>query len=195
MKLAIFDFDGTITAKDSFIEFILYAQGIAKTAFGFFILSPVLLLYHIRLIPNFKAKQIVFNYFFGGWEEKRFKSISESFAQDRLPGLIRKSAFEKIKWHKENGHELVVVSASLNCYLDPWCESYQLVLIATGVEYKNNKVTGRFSTKNCYGKEKVSRLLEFYNLEKFEYIYAYGDSEGDEEILRLANNASKGEFR
>ena len=56
MNLALFDFDGTITKNDSLIKFIRFAVGDLKFVFGLFILSPVLLAYKIKLIPNFKAK-------------------------------------------------------------------------------------------------------------------------------------------
>ena len=45
MNLALFDFDGTITNRDSFIDFIKFAKGNLKFFQGFMILSPILILY------------------------------------------------------------------------------------------------------------------------------------------------------
>jgi len=194
MKLALFDFDGTITGNDSLVDFIIYSQGELKAVFGFMLLSPVLLSYLIGWIPNFKAKQVVFSFFFRGWEEADFKSISRSFAQVRLPNGVKKEALDRIAWHKTRGDKVVVVSASLDCYLRPWCQTFHLDLISTEVEYKDNAVTGEFSTENCYGREKVERLKQRYQLKDFDYIYAYGDSKGDREMLQLADEAWLGQF-
>jgi phosphoserine phosphatase len=40
---------------------------------------------------------------------------------------------------------------------------------------------------NCYGEEKVRRIRASYNLDEFNHIYAYGDSEGDKAMLDLAH--------
>ena len=54
-------------------------------------------------------------------------------------------------------------------------------------EIKNGKLTGKFSTKNCFGIEKVNRIKEKYNLSEYNVIYAYGNSSGDKEMLSIAN--------
>ena len=53
-KLAVFDFDGTITKRDTFLDFILFATGKSKFSFGVFILSPVIIAYFLNLITNKK---------------------------------------------------------------------------------------------------------------------------------------------
>ena len=62
-----------------------------------------------------------------------------------------------------------------------------LELIATRLEIKNNKLTGKFASKNCYGMEKVNRIKKNYNLDNYEVVYAYGDSMGDHQMLDLAD--------
>jgi phosphatidylglycerophosphatase C len=70
MTLAIFDFDGTISSKDSFEDFIFFTHGFTKTALGILFNSPVLVLYLLKIISNEQAKQKIFNYFYGGWETR-----------------------------------------------------------------------------------------------------------------------------
>ncbi len=188
MKLALFDFDGTITTKDSMVDFITYAGGYKKFLLGFFLLSPILILYKLKLIPNWKAKEIVLSYFFKGWEIKYFENKAERYSRDELPKIVRKTALEKIDWHKAQGHKVAVVTASIEDWLKGWCEVYSLDLIATKLEVKNGRLTGRFSTKNCYGIEKVKRIKEKYNLEGFDQIFVYGDSSDDREMLALADS-------
>ena len=78
MKLAIFDFDGTITTDDSLIKFIRFVIGDAKTLWGMILLSPMLITYKLKFIPNYKAKQIMLSYFFKGMDEQQFQKFAEN---------------------------------------------------------------------------------------------------------------------
>ena len=186
MKLALFDFDGTITTKDSLVDFIQYAVGKPKYYFGLFLLSPILIMYKLKIISNDIAKEMLLSYFFKHWNHKVFQDIADKYSMQCLDKIIRPKAMEKIKWHQQEGHETVVVSASMECWLKRWCEKHNLVLIATKLEVIDEKITGKFSTKNCHSEEKVRRIKKIYNLSKFSVIYAYGDSLGDKEMLSIS---------
>lgn len=188
MTIAFFDFDGTITKSDSLIKFIRYAVGDTKALLGMMFLSPMLFAYKLKLIPNYKAKQWMFSYFFKEMSEENFQRITQKFSLSKIDSFLRPKAMEKISWHKEQGHTVVVVSASIENWLKPWCDKHNLALIGTKIEIKAGKVTGKFLSKNCYGIEKVNRIKDIYNTKDFSYIYAYGDSKGDRELLDLANN-------
>ena len=94
---------------------------------------------------------------------------------------------EKIKWHQSQNHKVVIVSASIECWLKKWCQSNSIDLISTRLEFINGKLTGKLATKNCHGIEKVKRIKERYDLNDFDYIYAYGDSASDKEMLELSD--------
>lgn len=187
MKISFFDFDGTITTKDSLIDFVKFAIGKQTYYWGLLILSPILILYLLRLVPNSVAKQKLISYFFKGWDITKFQQISDKYALEQIDKIIRPKAIEKIKWHQQQGHEIVIVSASMENWLISWCEKNCINLISTKLEIKNSKLSGRFSTLNCYGMEKVNRIKEKYNLKNYEVIYAYGDSKGDKEMLDVAD--------
>jgi len=195
MTLALFDFDGTITTNDSLIKFIRYTVGDFKTAWGVLLLSPMLITYKLKLIPNDKAKQKVLSYFFKGMNERQFLKAAEEYSLKCIEVILRPKAIEKITWHKEQGHKVVVVSASIEYYLKPWCYEKKLDLIATKLEIKDGFVTGKLLSENCYGIEKSNRVKEAYNLNNYVYIYAYGDSRGDMELLELADEGFYKPFR
>ncbi len=71
-KIALFDFDGTITTADSLIKFIRHAKGDMQTTLGMLLLSPMLIVYKLKLIPNYKAKQMMLSYFFKSMSEEQF---------------------------------------------------------------------------------------------------------------------------
>jgi HAD superfamily hydrolase (TIGR01490 family) len=193
--LALFDFDGTITTRDSLIEFIRFSVGNVNLILGMTLLSKMLISYKLKIIPNYKAKEKLLSYFFKGMKETKFKQLANEYSINYIDTIIRPKAMDRIKWHKKQGHKVVIVSASIECWLKPWCNENNLELISTKLEIKNSIITGKLLTKNCYGIEKVNRLLEKYNLNKYRYIYAYGDSNGDKQMLRLANEKYYKPFR
>ncbi len=194
-RLALFDFDGTITKNDTLIKFIRFAVGDIKFIRGMIILSPMLTAYKTKLIPNYKAKEYMLSYFFKGMSEEKFKQIANEYSLRHINPILRPKAIERIAWHKERGDRVVIVSASIECWLKPWCDQNGLELIATKLEIKNGSITGKMKTKNCYGIEKANRVKKIYNLKEYDYIYAYGDSHGDKELLELANEKFYKPFR
>ena len=194
-KIAFFDFDGTITTDDSLLKFIRFVVGDRRFLLGLVVLSPMLVLYKLKLIPNYKAKQYMLSWFFKGMSKDAFLKVANEYSLVHIDKILRPKAIEKINWHKNQGHKVVVVSASIECWLRPWCEKNSLELIATKLEIKDDIVTGKLLSKNCYGVEKVNRIKELYDLEIFDYIYAYGDSIGDKQMLELAHEKFYKPFR
>ena len=96
---------------------------------------------------------------------------------------------EKLQWHQQRGDRIIVVSASMENWLNPWCEMRSLELLSTRLEVEQGMLTGKFATANCHGKEKVNRIRGHVDLDDFEKIYAYGDTDGDREMLMLADEA------
>lgn len=193
--MVFFDFDGTITTSDSFIKFIRFVVGDIRFILGMTVLSPMLVAYKLRLIPNYTAKQAVLSYFFKGMSEAQFQTAARDYSLENIDAILRPKAMAKIAWHKEQEHKIVVVSASIESWLKPWCNQHGLDLIATKLEIKEGIVTGKLLTKNCYGMEKVRRVKERYNLDDYDHIYAYGDSRGDKELLELADEGFYQPFR
>jgi len=195
LKLALFDFDGTITVDDSLIKFIRFVVGDVKFMIGMIVLTPILTLYKLKIIPNYKAKQYMLSYFFKGMSVEKFQKVAKEYSLKHINTILRPQAMKKIAWHKKQGHKIVIVSASIEYWLKPWCEKNNLELIATKLQIKDSIVTGKFLTKNCYGIEKANRVQEQYNLDDYNHIYAYGDSSGDKELLDLADESFYKPFR
>jgi len=187
MNIAFFDFDGTITTKDSLPCFIRYAVTTPNYLIGLLKLSPILIAYTLKLIPNYIAKEKLIVYFFKDWNTHDFQQLAKQFSLEEIDKITRPKAIKQIKWHQQQGHKVVVVSASIEYWLKPWCDKNHIDLISTRLEIRNDKITGKFATQNCYGSEKASRIKEQYNLTEYNIIYAYGDSRGDTEMLELAN--------
>jgi phosphatidylglycerophosphatase C len=96
-------------------------------------------------------------------------------------------ALERIAWHQAQGDRVVVVSASLDAYLVPWCSSLGVELICTELEIRDGLLTGRYVEGDCYGPEKPRRIRLRYALADYDTVYAYGDGDDDLPMLRLAD--------
>lgn len=188
-KVVVFDFDGTLTTKDSYLEFVKYACGFWHLVGGLLLFSPLLLLMFCHLCPHGKVKEMVFSFFFKGWTYREFQKVGMAFA-DKVEAFERESTVAKLKEEVRAGSAVYVVSASVEEWIRPWCQKRQVTqVLGTRVEVDGEGVlTGKFSTLNCYGKEKVSRLLEV-EPDRGEYLLeAYGDSRGDREMIAFADN-------
>lgn len=186
-SLALFDFDGTITKKDTFLEFIKFYKGATAYYLGMMLLSPFLILFKLKIFPNWKAKEMVIAHFFKGVSLVEFQKICDDFALQVIPGIIRPKAIQKLKEHISQGDKVVIVSASAENWISAYIKTLEIDLIATKLEVKDGKITGKISGLNCYGAEKVNRIKAVLNKEQYGKIYAYGDSSGDKELLAFAS--------
>src|ERR1700753_4025120 len=102
-KIAFFDFDGTITTKDTMLEVIKFQKGVREFCTGFLANSPFLVAYKAKLISNKTAKERVVSYFFKGAPLSSFQSACDNFALAVLPALIRPGAMAEINKLKADG--------------------------------------------------------------------------------------------
>ena len=188
MRLALFDFDGTLTTKDSLEEFIIFAVGKRHYYFKLLIFSPVYILYRLKLLHNSIAKEMLFRLYFHDIQENEFRELALQFAQEGLEPIIRQNIYQKFLEHIQNGDRVVLVSASMKCWLKPWADKHSVELLSTELEFKEGKFSGKFKTKNCHGIEKLNRVKELLNLDDYEEIFTYGDSSGDDYILEVADH-------
>lgn len=188
-RIAFFDFDGTITTRDTLLEFIRFNKGTAAFYWGFVLNSPWLLAYKAKLISNQRAKERILTHFFGGKQLKELEESGQQFTSTKLDTLVRPKALQEINRLKALGVEVVVVTASAEAWVAPWCRAQGIGLLATQLALKQGKITGRIAGANCYGTEKVNRVKAAYALQEFQEVYAYGDTKGDKPLLRLATHS------
>jgi HAD superfamily hydrolase (TIGR01490 family) len=191
-KIYAFDFDGTLTTKDTLIEFIRYAKGSMALGLGFMRYAHLLVLMKLGLYPNYKAKQKVFAHFFKDTTIDDFNALCKAFAASSTH-LLRHEGVAAINKAIKEGAEVVIVSASIDNWVQPFFP--QVKVLGTQVEVIDGKLTGRFLSKNCYGQEKVNRILTLYPNRQEYYLTAYGDSRGDKEMLAFADESHFKPFR
>lgn len=191
-KIVAFDFDGTLTSRDTLLMFILHARGMVAFVTGILYRLPLIVMMKMRLYPNYQAKQKVFSYFFKGMPLEQFNMLCQRFA-DTHRHLLRPEGVKTLKEAQAAGAEVLIVSASMDNWVQPFFPDVKV--IGTQVEVEDGRLTGHFLTKNCYGQEKVNRIKEQYPHREEYHLIAYGDSNGDRELLAFADEAHYKPFR
>lgn len=186
--LALFDFDKTVTDRDSFLPFMFFAFGHFRIICLIILFFPHALLCFAGFMSRKKFKENFFKLTIKGWTEEKFRSVALDFYQKQMRSWVRKSAADEIKKHLENGADVSLVSASPNDWLWPFTDDFGINLIATRLEVIDGVYTGNIVGNNCRKAEKVRRVREVYDIESYSDIYAYGDSSGDYEMLKIANH-------
>ena len=194
-KIAFFDFDGTITTKDSLLEVIKFLKGRAAYYTGIFLNMRWFMAYHINLISGDLLKEKILSYFFSGVPENIFQEQCDLFADRVLPGMIRPGAIAEMDRLLKEGFEMAVVSASAENWIRHFTQRLSLELVATKLEVKNGLITGKLEGKNCKGEQKVICIKERWNLTEYEEIYVYGDSSADKPMMALATRSFYRPFR
>jgi HAD superfamily hydrolase (TIGR01490 family) len=193
--IAFFDFDGTITTKDTLLEFIKYSKGSFRFYLGFAFHAPVLIAYKLNIISNQRAKEIMLTHFFGGMDVDKFNSSAAEFSTAVIPSLIRPKAIGEIQKLKAMNAEVVLVSASPENWLSGWCDMQGIKCISTRLVVDQHKITGRIDGKNCHGDEKVNRIRRDFDLAEYSDVYCYGDTSGDLPMLALGTHRFFKPFR
>ena len=186
--IAAFDFDGTIIKRDSLFVFIWYAVSIKRIVLSTLKVMPYLVLYKLKVIPNFKAKEKLFTALFKGVSIADFNILCKDFAVV-IQKMVKPEALKRIEWHRQNGHEIVIISASVENWITPWATLNGIdTVLATQIQVIDGLITGKFLSKNCHGAEKVNRLLQHLPDRENYILYAYGDSSGDKDLLQFADH-------
>lgn len=187
MNLALFDFDGTITSNNTWTPFLKFAVRPSRMVVGRLLLLPVIVGHRLGAVSAGRARQIANRVAFRGERSTALRQRGREYATDVLPRTLRQSALDRIAWHKAQGDDVVVVSASLDVYLRPWCEANKLPFICTTLEERAGRLTGRCVDGDCSGAEKVRRIRTRFDLSRYTVVYAYGDTLDDREMLELAH--------
>lgn len=188
--IAAFDFDNTLTDRDSLLPFLVQLKGWPYTTTRLAMLTPAFLCYGVGSITRQGIKEKILKQFICSQPENELKVAAEKYASSTLNQFIKPHVYNRLKWHQTQGHRCILVSASLELYLKPWAVKHGLeTALASRLELNEaGHATGNLVGLNCWGAEKVRRLIEYAGSKQNYQLYAYGDSRGDQELLNLADH-------
>ncbi len=186
--IVVFDFDNTLIKRNTLLDFFYQEFGLKKFIFCFMSLFFSIFQYVLGAVPNYVLKEKLLIFYLSGMKKEQFEVLCTVY-KNRLNKIVNKTFLKKLVWHKAQGHQVVIISASLENWILPWAKEYSIEVLATQLEEKQDVLTGKISGKNCYGEEKVRRLLEKYPNRSEYTLYAYGDGGSDVEMLKFADHS------
>lgn len=181
-----FDFDGTLTTRDSYTAFLKWRAGPRRYVRGMIRLIPAALAYLIHRDRG-RIKAAATREFLRGVPRQALEADARAFAEQFSRSLLRPDAVTAWKRWRSEHVWLVIVTASPEIVVAPFARGLGAdALIGTELAFDaQDRVTGAFSTPNCRGPEKMHRLRAAFGPD-VELRAAYGDTGGDREMLAAA---------
>jgi len=186
-EIVLYDFDGTITRRDTVIPFILRCGRLSRLvslSIHAILKSPK----HIVGRDRDFVKESVIAASLADLSIDEIDRVVVRHVQSIMKRGVRSAVLETIRSHVQQGHEVVIVSASFGVYLDLVAKEVGAAhVIATELEVEGKYLTGRLATKNCRSVEKVARVEAWLaTQDETVVVAAYGNSTDDLYLLRYA---------
>lgn len=184
--IVAFDFDGTLTVRDSFTAFLKWRAGPGGWALGLMRMAPAVAAY-ARDRDRGRIKAASVREFLGGVDRMVLADEAERFADQVWSGFMRRDALACWNDWGTRGARRVIVTASPAETVAPFARRLEADdLLGTALAFDaQDRVTGAFIGPNCRGEEKVRRLRAAFG-DDVRIAAAYGDSSGDTEMLAMA---------
>jgi len=191
VTVAAFDVDNTLTVRDCVVPFMRKVAGTGSLVFS--VARRPLEVLRLALSKNRDGLKALFvSASIAGRSVDDVSEISVHFASEIAEKWMRTDVCERLRWHQEQGHVVVLVSASLQPYLDVLGDLLEVdAVLCTRLQSEDGVYTGALLGRNCRGEEKVSRLREWCDAANIPFDavkYAYGDSSGDHHMLMSVDN-------
>lgn len=192
-RVAAFDFDGTLSRKDSLGPFLELVCGRGRLYRTMAMRAPVLAGIAVGIGDRDAEKERLVGRLLAGRSVTSVRDTGSQYARALIEGdALRAEMLERVAWHRAEGHEIVIVSASLDVYLEPLAGLLgvdHVLCTRLGVG-PDDRLDGRLEGGNVRGPEKVQRVRAWLDGDPAE-LWAYGDSAGDRELLAEADHPHK----
>lgn len=192
-RIAAFDFDGTLTRRDTLLPFLVHACGARTVATAVSRVAPLAARARLgrlegELHHRDATKEALLRELFTGRDPGWLADQATGFART-LRARFRPEMVEQVRFHRDAGHELVIVSAGLAAYLEPFAatEGFDHVIAVELEVGPGGRLSGALAGPNVRGPEKAVRLRRWLDGDEPELLWAYGNSSGDRELLAMAD--------
>lgn len=192
VTVAAFDFDATLTRRDTVVPFLRRLAGDRGLALGLLARSHRLAPAAIRRRRD-TLRELATQQVFRGRPIAEVEAHAQEYG-DRIHAVgLRPDTAARLAWHREAGHRVVIVSASYEQYVRVVGGHLGVdAVLATRLEVDGDRCTGRLLGPNCRGPEKLARLRTWLADDGLALhdvtLWAYGDSGGDRELLAAAQH-------
>src|SRR4051812_10912484 len=189
MTLAVFDLDGTITRHDTLFPLVL--RRLSR--------NPLRLLRLLGVVPALLRfafdpdrgllKQSLLRATLRGTPRAALEAEARAFVAASIEHRCMKDALAAIRRHREAGHYLVLMSASVDFYVPEFGRQLGFDhVISSGVAWNGDRLDGTLTTANRRGEEKARCLRELAAQRDDTDVFAYGNSASDLPHLAIARH-------
>lgn len=192
VPIAVFDLDKTLTVRDCVFPFMRRVGGVSglvRSVAG----DPQNVGRHAIARDRDKMKALFVRGIFRGLDVEDVDAEGVEFASTVATKWMRPDVAARLRWHQEQDHVVLIVSASLESYALPLGELLEVDdVLCTRLESVDGRFTGELLGANCRGAEKVARITQWCRqsgLPVESVQFAYGDSAGDQPMLRMASHS------
>ena len=188
-NLYLFDFDGTLTCKDTLFGFFKFC--FPKVYFiNYLIFIPLFVVSKLKIIDAGFVKEMFISKFLKGKSYVEINQLAQNYFEQNHQELIYSKADEYIK-SLSNYNDKFIVSASVDFWIQPFADYYEMGLICTKAKYdEQGFFTGKFASPNCNYQEKRNRIEKEIDLSLYDQIIAFGDTKGDEAMFSIATKSN-----
>jgi phosphatidylglycerophosphatase C len=187
--VAAFDFDGTLTRRDSMLPFLARVRGWPRTLLALAAIAPQYAGVVLGRVDRDATKDQLLTRVLRGTTRADLAAAGAAYGEALVRDAITPEMRAVVASHRARGHDVVIVSASLEPYLETVAERLDAqAVLCTKLEFDaDDRATGRMEGGNCRGAGKAERLREHLGDEPV-VLWAYGDSDGDREMFAMADH-------
>lgn len=187
--LAVFDFDGTLTRRDTLGPFLARSRGRHRVAQAALRHTIAIGRAAAGIGSRDEAKARLLRTLYRNVPVEPTRATAEEYATHVLATGMRNDTLARLEWHQSQGHTVIMITASLSLYAQPIAQQLGISTVyATTLAQAGDRFTGELVGENVRGPEKA-RLLHSHQDGASAFVYAYGDSSGDRELLAAADCA------
>ncbi len=190
--IAIFDLDGTLTTRDSFLAFLI-TFGRRHSRYGSLTRLPLrCAAYKGKLIPDYRLKQDLIRDFLQHDDVELVAEHVRWFCQNWLPAKLHPVGTSLLKTHQKRGDRVIILSASPEIFVPAIAKSFGIdEVVCTRIKQHDGRWHGSIIGKNCKGTAKVDAIAAYLGVERAPAnTYSYGDSGSDVHVLRWVQNGA-----
>lgn len=191
MITAIFDLDGTLTKRDTYLPFLeLCLREFGLRRLSAIVLPLYILLYQFSIISNHQLKEIFLSKILSGISLEQLEPVSEKFVSSLTDKRLNRPIIKILNVHLKKRHKVILVSASFDFYVTKLAKRIGVnQVLCTKAEVNDGIITGRILGKNCYGQEKVKRLERLLSPSDWCSSVLYTDHYSDYPLLKKVKKA------
>jgi phosphatidylglycerophosphatase C len=205
--LAVFDFDRTLTTRDTSLSFLAFAAGRARLAVSLLLGGPRFLADltvaaargrstapgwpSLRDRWELGVHDRLLRALFRGRSAADLDALGRRFATEVLGAMVAPEALAQVAWHRARGDRCVLVTGSLETYMEPWGKGagFERVLASRLARDGARTIAGGFDGEPCWGDVKLARLREAVGSLDGYTLIVYGNEPGDRALLDAADHA------